>query len=99
MSATNDQSIPGLSLRGYDSFFTINRIKIIENIYLTKDHFVPCRSKKKRIIKKWAKNPDHYKTIPDITMYKTPFGIVCHPEVAAMLQIKSRSSATEIDRK
>ena len=58
-----------------------------------------CRSKKKRIRKKWLKNPKNYKTVPDSNIYIIdmnylnlfPGGrpektIVAHPEIAAILR-------------
>jgi retron-type reverse transcriptase len=65
-------------------------IKIIEDCHLTKEVLRKmCRSKKRRIIKKWKKNRKNYTTGPDTeTMYRTPFGIVCHPILANMLKHK-----------
>jgi len=46
-----------------------------------------CRSKKSRIVKKWAKNPRNYSEGPDLeTVYRTPYGFVCHPITARKLR-------------
>jgi hypothetical protein len=43
-----------------------------------------CRSKKKRIIKKWLKNPKNYKTMPmnQYVLDKQRGAIFCHPVIA-----------------
>lgn len=44
-----------------------------------------CRSKRKRIIKKWLKNPKNYITGPERRIYRSGDSIICHPDVANML--------------
>lgn len=46
-----------------------------------------CRSKRKRIKKKWLKNPKNYFTRPskDVTVIKGRI-IVCHPSIAAFVR-------------
>lgn len=51
-----------------------------------------CRSKRKRIVKKWLKNKNNYKTVPSqkVLIFADPrLGqkiIVCHPMVAARIK-------------
>jgi len=46
-----------------------------------------CKSKKKRIRKKWLKNPSNYKTVPfDGAYLINGVGMVCHPSVAAKIK-------------
>lgn len=62
-----------------------NGIRIIESPTLEiKKLKRMCRSKKKRIIKKWLKNPKNYHMVPDIHYYllENERALVCHPEIA-----------------
>jgi hypothetical protein len=41
-----------------------------------------CRSKKRRIIKKWRKNPKNYINLPDDNIYRLPGNIlIMHPKM------------------
>ena len=53
-----------------------------------------CRIKKRRIRKKWLKNPRNYRTVPDLQFLQFNDHIICHPVVAHTIrdfiqQIKS----------
>lgn len=66
---------------------TIAGLQIIENSFLTKAVLIIiCRSKKKRIHKKWLKNPKNYKTVPDDQVYMAGNRVFCHPMVARTLR-------------
>lgn len=60
---------------------------IIENHFLTKKILIiMCRSKKRRIHKKWLKNPKNYKEVPDDKYYVFGNNITCHPMLAGMVR-------------
>lgn len=62
-------------------------IKIFENVHLTKT--IQARfpkTRKRRILKKWGKKKENFKTIPSPDIYKTDFGFVCHPTTAMKLR-------------
>jgi hypothetical protein len=70
-------------------------IRIIETPLLTQTVLARmCRSKKKRIIKKWTKNIGNYKTVANYTIYQTPYGDVCHPIVARALREQLLAGST-----
>lgn len=61
--------------------------QIIENKVLTiKQLITMCRSKKKRIRKKWLKNMKNYRNIPDDKYYLSGNTIFCHPTIAETLR-------------
>ena len=62
-------------------------MKIFENPYMTKEILILPRSKKRRIRKKWAKNPFKRKTVPESGYIVAGDGlIVCHPVAAQALR-------------
>jgi len=71
----------------------INCMRLQENSALTDTVLIRvCRSKRKRIVKKWLKNEHNYKTVPSQHVYifqderlerKT---IVCHPVMAGRIK-------------
>ena len=61
-------------------------MKIFENPYMTKEILILPRSKKRRIRKKWAKNPFKRKTVPETGYIVAGDGIVCHPVAAQALR-------------
>jgi hypothetical protein len=66
-------------------------MQIIENHNLMKPVVLRwCRSKKRRIRKKWAKNPNNTVFIPDDGVYIAGdirnMMLVCHPVIAAKLR-------------
>ena len=75
--------MPGLS-----PFGTIGGLRVVESPLLMKRKQVRfCRSKKRRILKKWAKNPKNWREVPDMeTIYRTPTTLICHPALAAKLR-------------
>ena len=70
----------------------LNGMQIQENSILTDTVLIRmCRSKRKRIVKKWLKNKLNYKTVPSqqVLIFDSPIGgktIVCHPMHAARLR-------------
>ena len=46
-----------------------------------------CKSKKKRIRKKWLKNPRNYRTVPFDGAYSVDGMILCHPSVASQIRM------------
>ena len=61
--------------------------QIVENRFLTKKQLIAmCRSKKRRICKKWVKNLRNYRDIPDDQIYKSGNIIFCHPIMAYNLR-------------
>jgi hypothetical protein len=62
-------------------------MKIFENPLLAKTVLKRmCRSKKKRIRKKWLKNSRNYRLVPDTSCYIFKDYVICHPAVAAKLR-------------
>lgn len=63
-------------------------MKLLENKLLVRTiqyKFPRCKSK--RIAKKWKKNKKNYKLVPDEeSVYITPFGMMCHPNMAKRLK-------------
>lgn len=59
-------------------------LKLLTNSLLTEKKLKRmCRSKRKRIIKKWLKNPKNYKIVPEAKVYLIRGNsIICHPEIA-----------------
>jgi len=45
-----------------------------------------CRSKKKRIVKKWRKNPKNYETSPSTEVLVFGDKCICHPMVAEAMK-------------
>lgn len=70
----------------------INGMLIQENSALTDTLLIRmCRSKRKRIVKKWLKNKRNYKTVPSqqVFIFDSLVGgktIVCHPMAAARIK-------------
>ena len=54
-------------------------LRILESSYLVKS-IETDRSQKRRRQKRWAK--PRFRTEPDLTIYQTPEGIICHPSIA-----------------
>ena len=62
-------------------------MKIFENPHMTKEIPILPRSKKRRIRKKWAKNPLKRKTVPETGYIVAGDGlIICHPVAAQALR-------------
>lgn len=62
-------------------------MKIFEDPHMTKTVLILPRSKKRRIRKKWAKNPLKKKIVPETGCIFADDGIiVCHPIVAQRLR-------------
>ena len=61
-------------------------MKIFENPHMTKEILILPKSKKRRIRKKWAKNPLKRKTVPETGYIVARDGIVCHPVAAQALR-------------
>jgi hypothetical protein len=63
--------------------YMIYGFRILTNTFLCKRVLGRhCRSKKRRIIKKWAKNPKNYVSIPDDSVYRLPGNVlVMHPAI------------------
>ena len=62
-------------------------MKIFENPHMTKEILILPRSKKRRIRKKWAKNPLKRKTVPETGYIVAGDGlIICHPVAAQALR-------------
>ena len=81
----------------------IRGMHIQENSILTDTLLIRmCRSKRKRIVKKWLKNKRNYKTVPSqkVLIFADPrLGqrvIVCHPMVAA--RIREAIQEAEIEK-
>jgi len=67
------------------SLHMLNGIRLIECPHMVKRKLKRmCRSKKKRIIKKWLKNPKNYTMKPDNSFIFDGIkkAIYCHPKVA-----------------
>jgi len=45
-----------------------------------------CKSKKRRIRKKWLANPRNYKQVPSKDMYMVGDLVICHPSVRAAFE-------------
>ncbi len=57
--------------------------KLIASGFLTEKKLKKmCRSKRKRIIKKWLKNPKNYIVVPQQKVYLTKDSVICHPDIA-----------------
>lgn len=61
-------------------------MRIFENVMLTKTVQLFPRSKKKRIRKKWMKNPSKKRVSPDLNCYVSGNNVFCHPIVARQLR-------------
>lgn len=61
-------------------------MRVFENVNLTKTIQLWPRSKKRRIRKKWMKNPAKRRIEPDLNCYAIGNDIHCHPVVAAQLR-------------
>lgn len=61
---------------------------ILGNWSMTRRELVrECRSKRRRIVKKWRNNPANWRTVPRQDILVVPgLGWVCHPSVAARLR-------------
>lgn len=70
---------------------------IIENINLVVTEQVKFpRSKKKRIKKKWGKNPKNFITKPDLSCYMFGNNVICHPVVAKELKgVRGKETFTD----
>ena len=80
-------------------FLSYGNIRIIPSSFLTEKKLIKmCRSKKKRIIKKWLKNPKHYKIVPksEIIYDKPRNAIYCHPEIVNKIRdsLKDKNRTT-----
>ena len=68
-------------------------MRIIEDANMTKRLLkAMCRSKKRRIRKKWLKSPRNYRTVPDDNVYMGRDMIICHPSIAAELRRQIREA-------
>ncbi len=78
-----------------------NGIPVQENSALTDTILIKmCRSKRKRIVKKWLKNKRNYKTVPSdkvIIFADSIRGkvIVCHPVMAARIREAAKQRQIE----
>lgn len=71
------------------------QFRILENHLLVKRKMIKnCRSKKKRIIKKWFKNPKNYKAEPDTNYYVAGNLIFCHSSMAYRVREIMKESAS-----
>lgn len=62
-------------------------MRIFEDLSLTERKLLRmCRSKKKRIRKKWLKNQRNYKTVPMKNCFVVGDDIICHPVVVAAIR-------------
>lgn len=62
-------------------------LKIVTNHNLVRKELKRmCRSKKKRVRKKWLRNPGNYRTFPDPNVYQTGNLLICHPQVAVAIK-------------
>lgn len=68
-------------------------MRVFENPNLTKTIQIYPRSKKRRIRKKWLKNPAKRKIVPDLNCYVIGNDVHCHPVVAAELRMAAREEA------
>lgn len=65
--------------------FDVAAAKIVSSNHLTKQFRFP-RSKKRRIRKKWAKNPANYKPRQDVLFDQQRGVIYAHPTIAKQLE-------------
>ena len=79
--------VPSLRINGLNVYSSDN--------YLKSELKGMCRSKKKRIRKKWLKNSRNYITVPDRSFYQTPLGIFCHTIMVPELQRAAELSGIE----
>jgi len=65
-----------------------NGFRVFSNHLLcTRKLIKKCRSKKRRIVKKWGKNPKNYVQVPDNSFYRLPGNIlVAHPVMVEQLR-------------
>lgn len=76
------------------------RINILESRWLTKRvQYRFSRRHKKRVVKKFAKNPRNFREVPDTAVYVVPFGQICHPTVAARLRDAIKKEEEEWQKK
>lgn len=62
-------------------------MQVIIDPHMTEQEFKGwCRSKKKRIRKKWKKNPNNYRTVPSTEVLMFGDKCVCHPMVAQVMK-------------
>ena len=62
-------------------------MEIIESHHLTATtQFRFPKSKRHRIRKKWRKNPENFRTLPDTNLYQYGDKIICHPKMARRLR-------------
>ena len=66
--------------------------RIIASTAMTRLELVRmCRSRKRRIVKKWLRNPENYRAVPrDDILVVDGFGWICHPIVADVLRRASQ---------
>lgn len=64
-------------------------LPVYTNHNLTERNLIKmCRSKRKRIVKKWLQNEKNYNTIPSSQIYVMKDRIICHPGTFAILREK-----------
>jgi len=70
--------------------------KIVESLAMTEPKLIRmCRSKKRRIVKKWLGNPRNYKRVPRCDILIMGEMAICHPIVAARLRRERDSHVSE----
>ena len=73
-------------------------LKIVENHLLVKREQIKFpRSKKKRILKKWYKDPKNWISYPDPAVYKSGNTIFCHPIMASRIKAAMREEQANAD--
>ena len=62
-------------------------LKVVESEWLSKKELVRmCRSKAKRVKKKWLRNPKNYRQVADLSIYQMGDKLICHPIIAAEIR-------------
>lgn len=61
-------------------------MQILESPLLTTAQFRFPKSKRRRIRKKWRKNPENFRTLPDTNFYQYGENIICHSKMARRLR-------------
>lgn len=68
---------------------TLNGLPVYANPILTERNLIiMCRSKRKRIVKKWLQNEKNYRTVPSTQVYVMKDRIICHPVTFAIIREK-----------
>lgn len=71
---------------------------IIESPHLTTaTQFRFPKSKRRRIRKKWSKNPKNFRTLPDQNFYQYDNKIICHPIMARRLRTTLQKEQRNVD--